>query len=100
MPRNRGYQWNRPGFQYQSCANPAYETGCHCLSQARRIWHSPKTEQGFLFLNAPMTILRSGELCDQLLRDLIAKEATKGLGIFCYLASLFSSGSVAVSGLW
>lgn len=50
-----------------------------------------------------MTILMSGELrdqfTDQLLRDLIAKEATEGLGIFCYLASLFSSGSVAVPGL-
>lgn len=50
-----------------------------------------------------MTILRSGELgdqfTDQLLRDLIAKEATEGLGISCYLASLFSSGSVAVLGL-
>lgn len=53
--------------------------------------------------NAPVTILRSEELCDQftdqLLRDLIAKETIEGLGIFCYLASLFSSGPVAVSGL-
>lgn len=57
----------------------------------------------FFFLNAPVTVLRSGALCDQftdqLLRDLIAKETIEGLGIFCYLASLFSSGSVAVSEL-
>lgn len=73
-----------------------------CLSQAWRIWHSTKREEVF-FLNTPVTILRSGELCDkftdQLPRDLIAKETTERLGIFCYLASLFRSGSVAVSGL-
>lgn len=96
----RGCQWNGPGFRY---LNPVQTQRLRrAVSASLRLGgfgRVPKLRSCFFFLNAPMTILRSGELCDQLLRGLIAKETTKGLGIFCYLASLFGSGSVAVSGL-